>query len=123
MSMTAALLYTRVSTDEQADADTLAGLGREAKKTGRNGLSLATQLNEVRRYIAYRDGWVIQGEYTDVLSGKRDDRPGYQALLAEAKALRSQGRPVVIVVAALDRLGRDIHERVRVWKDLSPDGV
>ena len=57
------------------------------------------------------------------MSGRRDDRPGYQALLAEAKQLRAQGRRVVIVVAALDRLGRDIHERVRVWKDLNPEGV
>ena len=121
--LTAALLYTRVSTEDQADAEALAALGKTAKKSDRNGLSLGTQLTEGRRYVSFQHDWVIQGEYQDIMSGRRDDRPGYLALLAEAKRLRAQGRRVVIVVAALDRLGRDIHERVRIWKDLSPEGV
>jgi site-specific DNA recombinase len=106
-TLTAALIYTRVSTDEQAT----------------NGLSLPTQLKEARRYAASMPDWVIGDEYQDVLSGKRSDRPGYQRLLAEAKRLRAEGRSVAVVVAALDRLGRDIHERVRVWRELDPLGV
>ena len=106
-ALTCALIYCRVSSEDQAT----------------NGLSLPVQLQECRRYVSYQDGWVIGSEYEDVMSGKRDDRPAYQALLAEAKRLRSDGHRVVILVAALDRLGRDIHERVRVWKDLNPEGV
>src|SRR5262249_6207347 len=61
---TVALLYTRVSTDEQA----------------RDGLSLDAQLADCRRYAA-QFGWAIHGEYQDVPTGKRDDRPQYQAML------------------------------------------
>ena len=55
---TTALIYTRVSTDEQATA----------------GYSLDAQLSEARRYAA-RQQWVIGQEFQDILSGKRDDRP------------------------------------------------
>jgi hypothetical protein len=53
------LLYRRVSMAEQA----------------RDGLSLATQQSETRRYAA-QQGWPIGGEFADVLSGTRTDRPG-----------------------------------------------
>ena len=102
-----ALIYTRVSTDEQAS----------------NGQSLDVQLADCRRYAAGRDGWMIGDEYQDVLSGKRDDRPHYQRLLADVRRLRAEGRRVAIVLAALDRLGRDIQERVRCWRELSPLGA
>src|SRR5438874_13553690 len=48
-----ALIYTRVSTDEQA----------------REGLSLDAQLADCRRYAAGL-GWVLGAEYQDVLKGK-----------------------------------------------------
>ena len=51
-----ALIYTRVSTDEQATS----------------GLSLPAQLQECRRYVTYHANWVIGDEYSDVMSGKRD---------------------------------------------------
>jgi DNA invertase Pin-like site-specific DNA recombinase len=50
--MTVALIYTRVSSDEQA----------------RDGLSLDAQLSECRRY-ATQHGWIIGGEHQDVLTG------------------------------------------------------
>src|SRR5262249_4563289 len=65
-----------------------------------------------RRYIVSQ-GWVISDEYQDILSGRRDDRPAYQGLLTEVRRLRAEGKPVAVVVAALDRLGRSILERVR----------
>jgi DNA invertase Pin-like site-specific DNA recombinase len=104
-----ALIYTRVSSDEQA----------------REGVSLDAQLAECRRYAAGQagHGWVIGTEYEDILSGKRDDRPRYQALLAEARRLRSEGRRAVVVVAALDRFGRKILERVRSREELKALGV
>ena len=72
-----ALTYTRVSSEEQA----------------REGVSLDAQLAECRRYAA-RHGWLLGQEFQDVLSGRRDDRPAYQALLAEVRRLRAEGRPV-----------------------------
>ena len=68
--LTVALIYTRVSSDEQAD-----------------GLSLDTQLAECRRYAAMQPGWVLGGEFQDVLKGTRDDRPDYQRVLAEVRRL------------------------------------
>src|SRR5438045_4647935 len=101
-----ALIYTRVSTDEQA----------------REGVSLDAQLSECRRYAA-RPGWVLGDEYQDILSGKLDDRPQYQALLAAVRRLRAEGRTVAVVVAALDRFGRKLLERVRCREELKVLGV
>jgi site-specific DNA recombinase len=105
-SVTIALIYTRVSSDEQA----------------REGVSLDTQLAECRRYAAER-GWVLGKEYQDVLSGRRDDRREYQALLADVRRLRAQGRAVAVVVMRLDRLGRRLLERVRAREELKGLGV
>ena len=87
---TVALIYTRVSSEEQA----------------REGLSLEAQLGECRKYAAARAAthdWVLGREFQDILKGTRDDRPEYQALLADVRALRAAGRRVAVVVAALDR--------------------
>jgi DNA invertase Pin-like site-specific DNA recombinase len=104
--MTIALLYTRVSSDEQA----------------REGLSLDAQLAEIRRYAAHH-GWAIGGEYTDIEKGTRDDRQDYQRLLAAARSLTAGGSHVVVVVAALDRFGRHLLERVRSREELKALGV
>src|SRR5829696_7497566 len=101
-----ALIYTRVSSEEQA----------------REGVCLDAQLTESRRYAA-QHGWVLGPEFQDVLSGKRDDRPAYQALLAEVRRLRAAGQSVVVVVFRLDRLGRRILERVRCREELKALGV
>src|SRR5436853_51281 len=53
----------------------------------------------------------------------RDDRPDYQRLLADVRGLRAQGQPVVVVVAALDRFGRRLLERVRSREELKALGV
>ena len=106
MGVITALLYTRVSSDEQA----------------KEGLCLPAQLQAARRYCADR-GWVIGGEYEDVLSGKRDDRPGYQELLRQARKLASEGRPVAVIVMRLDRFGRRLEERIARRKELREIGV
>jgi len=103
---TAALLYRRVSSAHQAQ----------------EGLSLDTQQGALREYAAGK-GFVIHREYEDVLSGKRDDRPAYQAMLADARRLRAEGAPVVIVVLWLDRLGRRMKEAVWVRDELKLLGV
>src|SRR5215218_7838750 len=101
-----ALIYTRVSSEEQA----------------REGVSLDAQLTECRRYAA-QHGWMLGQEFQDVLSGKRDDRPAYLALLAEVRRLRVEEQAVVVVVFRLDRLGRRILERVRCREELKVLGV
>ena len=88
-ALTTALLYTRVSTDEQA----------------RNGLPLDPRITEIRRYAA-RQEWIIGSEYQAGLKGSRDTRPGYQALLADVQSRRRVGQPVVVEVVALDHFGR-----------------
>jgi DNA invertase Pin-like site-specific DNA recombinase len=105
-SITTALIYTRVSSEDQA----------------REGISLDAQLAECRRYAATKN-WVIGDEYQDVLSGSRDDRPRYQALLSVVRRLRLEGCDAVVVVAALDRFGRRLLERVRSREELKSLGV
>jgi site-specific DNA recombinase len=100
--ITTALIYTRVSSDEQA----------------REGISLDAQLRECRQYAA-RMGWTIGPEYTDVMSGSRDDRPQYQRLMAEVRSMRGRRQSVAVVVAALDRFGRRVVERVRAREELA----
>ena len=101
-----ALLYSRVSSDEQAD----------------EGVSLAAQVSECRRY-AKRQGWRFGDEMQDILTGRRDDRPGYQRLLLTVRGLALEGKPAAVVVASLDRLGRNVAERVRAYEELKRLGV
>src|SRR5437660_12625966 len=105
-AITTALLYTRVSGDEQE----------------REGLSLPAQLADCRRY-AQQHGWIIGTEFQDVMSGKRDDRPQYRALLAEVRRLRAEGQNAVVVVKWLHRFGRRVSDRVRCWEELDTLGV
>lgn len=104
--VTTALIYLRVSSDEQA----------------KEGLSLPAQLRECRRYCADRS-WVIAAEHQDVLSGSRDDRPGYQALLTGARRLAAEGKHVAVVVMRLDRFGRRLAERIRSREEFKAAGV
>ena len=101
-----ALLYSRVSRQEQ----------------GINGLSLDAQAAATRQYAA-RAGWLIGPERQDIMSGMKDARPQYQALLSEARRLRAEGKTVAIVVSALDRLGRRLAERLRVREELKSLGI
>jgi DNA invertase Pin-like site-specific DNA recombinase len=105
VSVVNALIYTRVSKDDQAD-----------------GVSLDAQLAMAREYVA-QNGWAIANEYQDILSGKRDDRAAYQALLADVRQMCAQGRVTAVVVARLDRFGRRVLERVRAREELKALGV
>jgi DNA invertase Pin-like site-specific DNA recombinase len=81
-----AIAYFRVSTSEQ----------------GRSGLGLDAQKQAVSVY-AKSIGAEIVGEYQDVESGKRSDRPQLQLALAHTK--RCKG---LLVIAKLDRLSRSV---------------
>lgn len=69
-------------------------------KQGTSGLGLAAQETAVRTFIA---GEPIAA-FTEVESGKRDDRPQLAAALAHAKRHKA-----TLVIAKLDRLARDVH--------------
>src|SRR4051812_17172657 len=102
-----AFIYTRVSSDEQA----------------REGISLDAQLRACRQYVARQPGWVLGREFQDILSGTRDDRPDYQALLAVVRQRRAAADAVAVVVMRLDRFGRRVLERVRCREELKGLGV
>jgi len=62
------------------------------------------------------EGWSVVGTYTDhALSGANHLRPGYQQLLADARA----GAFDVVVAEALDRLSRDQEHVAGFYKQLS----
>ena len=94
--------YLRVSTDDQE----------------KDGMSLPTQGDETLAYGDRHPDWTYGGRYQDVESGTRRERGDYQRLLARVRADRASGRAVRTVIAKQSRLGRDIEELARVWKDL-----
>ena len=79
--------YYRVSTDRQ----------------GRSGLGLKAQREAVARYLAGHGAGTLLGEFTEVESGSRADRPQLAAALALARRRRA-----TLVIAKLDRLARSV---------------
>lgn len=80
------IAYYRVSTDRQ----------------GRSGLGLDAQKSAVTTYLSGRGE--LAGEFIEIESGRRIDRPR----LAEALAACRQHR-AILVIARLDRLARNVH--------------
>jgi DNA invertase Pin-like site-specific DNA recombinase len=76
--------YLRVSTDRQ----------------GRSGLGLEAQRHAVATHVA---GGRLLGEYLEVESGGRNDRPQLAAALAHAQATGAK-----LIIAKLDRLARNV---------------
>lgn len=82
---TSLVAYYRVSTARQ----------------GASGLGIEAQQAAVANYVAGGGGLLIH-EFTDIESGKRDDRPQLEAALAACRQHRA-----TLVVAKLDRLTRN----------------
>lgn len=78
--------YFRVSTDKQ----------------GRSGLGLDAQRTTVHGFVKSSTGQSI-GDFTEVESGRRKDRPQLQAALALCKKSRA-----TLVIAKIDRLARNV---------------
>jgi len=88
-----AVLCTRVSTGDQHAETQLCDLRELAKQ---------------RRYQ-------IVHEYTDTISGAKSKRPGLDQLLADARRHRFD----VVLVAAFDRLARNVRHLLEVLDELS----
>lgn len=73
------------------------------QKQGKSGLGLEAQRKLIADFIAVNGGELV-GEFTEVESGKRDDR---QELLAAMKHADLVGG--CLLVGKLDRLSRDLH--------------
>jgi DNA invertase Pin-like site-specific DNA recombinase len=96
-----AVIYARYSSDQQRDA------------------SIDDQIEVCKRYID-REGWRQIEIYEDrALSGSSAIRPGYQRMLIDGEAKRFD----VIVVEALDRLGRNLADIAALHDRLSFAGI
>jgi DNA invertase Pin-like site-specific DNA recombinase len=78
--------YFRVSTDRQ----------------GKSGLGLDAQREAVMNYLN-GGRWTLVGEFTEIESGKRADRPELERALAACKKQKAK-----LVIAKLDRLSRNL---------------
>lgn len=71
------------------------------KKQGQSGLGLEAQRSAVEKFTSnYSDD--ILTEFTDIESGKNDDRPELKKAIEEAKRNNAQ-----LIIAKLDRLSRN----------------
>lgn len=71
-------------------------------RQGASGLGLGAQQEAVRRYLNGGE-WRLVGEFTEVESGRRSDRPELERALAHCRAHRA-----ALVVAKVDRLTRNV---------------
>lgn len=85
-SLQNAIAYYRVSTDRQ----------------GKSGLGLEAQQEAVSSFLKAHH-WQLIDAYTEVESGKRNNRPELQKAMEACKKKRA-----VLVIAKLDRLGRNL---------------
>lgn len=91
-------IYARVSTDEQ---------------------TVDPQLRDLREFIANR-GWDAATEFVDVgISGSKDSRPAWNELWDAIQ----KGRVRILVVHALDRLGRSLPHLVKIISTLVEKNV
>lgn len=95
-------LYTRVSTDEQAE----------------HGYSLQSQLEQCRRYAELHE-LSVTVELSDDRSGSTLDRPGLDRL----RDLIGQKKIDAVVVFALDRLTRSLAHTLLLREELQQAGV
>src|SRR5260370_22342450 len=88
-----AVIYTRISTGDQ---------------------HAETQLYDLRE-LAKQRRYEIVHEYTDTISGAKAKRPGLDQLLADARRHRFD----VVLVAAFDRVARNVRHFLEVLDELS----
>jgi len=98
-----AVIYLRVSSEEQAA-----------------GHSLGAQERECREFLAReKPHWTLVEVFRDEHSGKTDKRPGFQAMLRKVY----DGEADAIVAHHLDRFSRNLHQILTYFKELESMGV
>ena len=100
----------RLRDGQSRSRSTLIGYMRISKADG-------SQVLDLQRDELVAAGVPERSLYSDMVSGKRDDRPGLDACL---KALRAGD---TLVVWKLDRLGRDLRHLVNVVHDLTTRAI
>ena len=99
--MIRAIIYTRVSTDEQGD-----------------NYSLPTQVEGCQRYAA-QHGMEVVAQFQDVMSGAKLDRPG----LTKVRQIIAAGGCDALVVYSQDRLTRTVAHLLLLCDELRAGGV
>lgn len=94
-----ALLYARVSTADK-------------------GQDYTAQLEELRR-VAEQRGWEVVGEFHDVTSGAKAQRPGLEQARAAARAAGAD----VFAAVATDRIARSVQNLLDLVGELEACGV
>jgi len=89
--------YSRVSTDDQ---------------------STAAQLIELRA-VAKQRGWNVLGEFEDVISGTKKNRPALDLLVARVR----QGGVAAVVTVKIDRLGRSLANFLQLAEEFKKHGT
>lgn len=84
--MNKAIAYYRVSTDRQ----------------GKSGLGIEAQTASVQEFAKFKQ-WELVGEFTEIESGKKNNRPQLQEALKQCLKQKA-----TLVIAKLDRLGRNV---------------
>jgi len=98
-----AVIYVRVSREEQAQ-----------------GHSLEAQERECREFIAReKPNWTVAGVFRDEHSGKTTNRPGFQEMLK----MVYDGQADAIVAHHLDRFSRSLHDILVYFKELEAMNV
>lgn len=85
-----------------ADGNFIAYYRVSTARQGSSGLGLEAQQRAVREYLN-GGSWKLVGEFKEVESGKRSDRPVLAEALKAAKRLKA-----TLVIAKLDRLARNV---------------
>jgi DNA invertase Pin-like site-specific DNA recombinase len=87
------------------------------QRQGQSGLGLEAQRAKVQELAAAR-GSVIAGEFTEIESGRKSNRPKLAAALAHARELGA-----AVAVAKLDRLARDAELVLRLSREAERNGI
>ena len=95
--------YARVSTDSLEQED-----------------SLENQTAHFTAYIQRNPSWEFVGVYSDRgISGFKEDRPGFQQMIKDAKA----GKIDLIIVKSISRFARNTETMLKVTRELKDIGV
>jgi DNA invertase Pin-like site-specific DNA recombinase len=77
-----------------------------------------SQLYDLRE-MARQRGYEIAHEYSDMISGAKSKRPGLDQLLADARRRRFD----ILIVAAFDRIARNVRHFLEVLDELNHLGI